>query len=219
MCNLYQLKGSLKDLERAMSGQLGVRMVLPPGVTPESSNQPLPETVAPKRPGLFLRPTEGGAEPVVGRWGLIPSYHRGPEKAFQFACNNARSETMATSGVFRAAVKARRCLIPMSAFIEWTGPKGGKTKHLITAADGGLLFAAGLWEEAWPEGQSLVSYTMVMTDAREGDDMAPFHDRQPVLLDRERARCWLDVAADYRPLLCGLAPASLAFDPPEPATA
>lgn len=217
MCNLYQLRASLKDLERAMAGKLDLRLVFPPGVTADSSNMPPPETVAPKRPGLFLRPVEGGAEAVVGRWGLIPSYHRGPEKAFQFACNNARSETMATSGVFRSAVKARRCLIPMSAFIEWTGPKGGKTKHLITAADGGLLFAAGLWEEAWPEGQPLTSYTMVMTDARPGDDMAPFHDRQPVLLDRERAQVWLNPTLDYGPLLGALPAGSLSFDPPTPA--
>ncbi len=219
MCNLYQLRASLKDLERAMAGKLGMALVLPPGVTAESSNQPLPETVAPKRPGLFLRPVEGGAEPVVGRWGLIPAYHRGPEKDFKFACNNARSESMASSGVFRGAVKARRCLIPMSAFIEWTGPKGGKTKHLITAADGDPLFAAGLWEEAWPEGQPLISYTMVMTGVHENDDMAPFHDRQPVLLDRDRARVWLDADADYAELLRALPPHSLQFDPPQPAMA
>ena len=219
MCNLYHLRASLKDLERAMAGKLDMRLVFPPGVTAESSNQPPPETVAPKRPGLFVRPVDGGGEPVVGRWGLIPSYHRGPEKAFQFACNNARSETMATSGVFRAAVKSRRCLIPMSGFIEWTGPKGGKTKHLITASDGDLLFAAGLWEEAWPEGQSLVSYTMVMTGAEEGDDMRPFHDRQPVLLDREGAEAWLDPQRPYIDLLNALPPGSLTFDPPQPAPA
>lgn len=219
MCNLYHHKASLKDLERAMASKLDMPLVLPAGVTAQTSNLAPPETVAPKRPGLFLRPVDGGAEPVVGRWGLIPAYHRGPEKAFQFACNNARSETMATSGVFRGAVKARRCLIPMSGFIEWTGPKGGKTKHMITAADGGMLFAAGLWEDAWPEGQPLTSYTMVMTQAKAGDDMAPFHDRQPVLLDRERARVWLDTAAPYADLLQALPPGSLAFDPPQPAAA
>ncbi len=30
---------------------------------------------------------------------------------------------------------------------------------------------------------------MLTQDARYGDDMRPFHDRQPVFLDAARARC------------------------------
>ena len=149
----------------------------------------------------------GGLEPTVGRWGLVPFNHRGPLKAVKFPMNNARSETMAEKWPFREAFARRRCLIPMTAFTEWTGPKGSKTAHQITAADGGLLFAA--------EGP-LISYTMVMTASVEGDDMFPFHDRQPVLLDRDRAAVWLDVLKDPVELYTALPAGALAFDPPEP---
>ncbi|HRD29935.1 MAG TPA: SOS response-associated peptidase family protein, partial [Caulobacter sp.] len=89
-------------------------------------------------------------------------------------------------------------------------------RHSITAADGGLLFAAGLWEDSTPDEGPLVSYTMVMAATAPGDDMAPFHDRQPVLLDAGRAATWLDLTADYAPILRALPPRTLAFDPPEP---
>jgi putative SOS response-associated peptidase YedK len=107
----------------------------------------------------------------------------------------------------------------MSAFTEWTGPVGSKTRHSITAADGGLLFAAGLWEDANPDEGPLISYTMVMTSTADGDDMHRFHDRQPVLLDRERADTWLNLEADYGSIIRALPPRSLVFDPPEPASA
>lgn len=57
---------------------------------------------------------------------------------------------------------------------------------------------------------------MVMAATVAGDDMAPFHDRQPVLLDAARATTWLDLGADYTPILNAMPPGMLAFDPPEP---
>lgn len=224
MCNKYRLKAALREVGEATKRQLQLPLLFAPGVTAETSNMPVPEDVYPKRDGLFLRPADAadplaGLEPVVGRWGLVPWNHKGSVKAIKFPCNNARSETMATKWPFREAAARRRCIIPMTGFTEWTGPAGSKTAHAITAADGGLLFAAGLWEDSSPHEGPLVSYTMVMTGCAEGDDMAPFHDRQPVLLDRERARTWLDLANDYAPLLCALPPGSLMFDPPDPVAA
>lgn len=220
MCNAYNLKTRLYGIGEALRGQLGWDLDLPEGVTAETSNLPVPEALYPKKDGLFLRPGGGGGgglEPVVGRWGLVPFNHKGPLKALKFPMNNARSETMAAKWPFREATARRRCLIPMTAFTEWTGPVGGKTRHNITAADGGMLFAAGLWEDAVPEEGPLVSYTMVMAATAPGDDMAPFHDRQPVLLDASRAATWLDLTADYKPILTALPPGTLAFDPPQPA--
>lgn len=218
MCNAYNLKTNLARAGDAVRSQLGLRLDLPPGVTAETSNLPIPSAVFPKKDGLFLRPavSGGGLEPTVGRWGLVPFNHRGPLKAVKFPMNNARSETMAEKWPFREAFARRRCLIPMTAFTEWTGPKGSKTAHQITAADGGLLFAAGLWEDSTPAEGPLISYTMVMTASVEGDDMFPFHDRQPVLLDRDRAAVWLDVLKDPVELYTALPAGALAFDPPEP---
>jgi putative SOS response-associated peptidase YedK len=66
-----------------------------------------------------------------------------------FKMINARAETVAEKPAFRSAFRRRRCLIPASGFYEWqTQPGGLKQPFWITAADGGLLTFAGLWE-AW----------------------------------------------------------------------
>jgi putative SOS response-associated peptidase YedK len=93
------------------------------------------------------------------------------------------------------------------------------TKHRISMADGSPLFLAGLWSRHSWEGETTESYTMVMQEAREGDDMRPFHNRQPVFLDRERAATWLDLAADHAPLMKSPPRGALVFDPPEPVPA
>ena len=53
--------------------------------------------------------------------------NKGGLKAWKASTNNARSETMATSPAFREAYRRRRCIIPVTSFTEWTGPKGSKT--------------------------------------------------------------------------------------------
>lgn len=219
MCNAYNLKTRMAGIGGAVRDYLHRDLDLPGGVTAETSNMPIPEALYPKKDGLFLRPTEGGLEPLVGRWGLVPFNHKGSLKAVKFPCNNARSETMATKWPFKEATARRRCVIPMTAFTEWTGPVGTKTRHNITSSSGGMLFAAGLWEDSNPDEGPLISYTMVMAGTSDGDDMFRFHDRQPVLLDADRAAIWLDLEADFRPILNAMPPGTLSFDPPEPVPA
>jgi len=152
----------------------------------------------------------------VGRWGVVPAHHEGPAKAWSKSTHNCRSETMWTLPAFRSSLAHWRCIIPVSAFFEHTGPKGAMTRHAISRANGGLLFLAGLWAQHIWEDEVTQSYTMIMQDVREGDDMRPFHDRQPVFLDRDGAGRWLDLKASYRPVVTSPPNAMLAFDPPRP---
>jgi putative SOS response-associated peptidase YedK len=50
-------------------------------------------------------------------WGLIPFWAKDTKSAYRTI--NARAETIAINPAFRAAYKARRCLIPASGFYEW----------------------------------------------------------------------------------------------------
>jgi putative SOS response-associated peptidase YedK len=224
MCNAYNLKAPMRAIGEALDRQLGLALVLPPGVTAQTSNMAIPQAVYPRRDGLILRPVDpaaptGGLEPTLTHWNLTPFFHKGGLKTWKASTNNARSETMAASPAFRDAYRRRRCLIPATSFTEWTGPKGGKTAHAISRADGEIMFFAGLWERA-PQGDDLVeSYTMPMIDAVHGDDVAPFHNRQPVLLDHAGAGVWLDLAADPAGILRSPAAGTLIADPPEPAAA
>lgn len=223
MCNLYTLDPVLNDLARDFDKFLGLQLHLEAG--PDTlANQPWKTSVWPKYQGLFVRPIDpanpaGALEPAVGRWGVVPAHHKGPAKAWPKSTNNCRSETMWALPAFKDSVAARRCIIPATYFVEHTGPKGSMTKHKISMADGSPLFLAGLWARHSWEDETTDSYTMVMQDAREGDDILPFHDRQPVFLDRERARAWLDLSARYDVLLTSPPKGSLAFDPPSPVPA
>ena len=73
------------------------------------------------------------------------------------------------------------------------------------ALDGEPLFAlAGLWE--WwkdPAGAAIETYTIVTTAANA--QLAPIHDRMPVVLPADRHAAWLDVARPADDLLAPLA--------------
>lgn len=223
MCNLYRNNPTLQELVEAFGQLLDLKLHLEAG-TATLSNQPWRTEVYPRYQGLFVRPRDpkdlgAGLEPAVGRWGIVPFFHKGPAAAWKFPTNNCRSEEMHAKPSFRDAVKAKRCIIPASDFSEWTGPKGKMTRHYIRRADGAPLFLAGLWaSHAW-EGERTDSYSMVMMETAEGEDMHPFHSRQPVVLDREGARTWLDLAADYRTVLKAPAAGTLAAEPPAPVAA
>jgi putative SOS response-associated peptidase YedK len=94
--------------------------------------------------------------------------------------------------MFRSAFKSRRCIIPASGFYEWTGPKSDRTPHYFSSRNGAPLAFAGLWEN-WrnPEsGESILSATIIVGAANEW--MTRYHDRLPVLLEREDFGAWFE---------------------------
>jgi putative SOS response-associated peptidase YedK len=59
---------------------------------------------------------------------------------------NARAETVAGKPMFRSPFKRNRCIIPASGYFEWKTMPEGKQPCFISAADGGVLGIAGLWD-------------------------------------------------------------------------
>ena len=55
-------------------------------------------------------------ELAEARWGLIPAWSKEPRTTY--ATFNARVETVATKPAFRAAYRARRCLVPTSGTLD-----------------------------------------------------------------------------------------------------
>jgi putative SOS response-associated peptidase YedK len=77
-----------------------------------------------------------------------------------------------------------------AGYYEWIAKSDGKQPFFISAADGGALSFAGLWDGSKnPEtGEQVVSCTIIVTDANALT--RPIHDRMPVLLDKAVAeRC------------------------------
>jgi putative SOS response-associated peptidase YedK len=100
---------------------------------------------------------------------------------------------------------SKRCLIPASGFYEFTGKKYPKTKHRFSLIGAPFMAIAGLWREA--QGNHPASFTMLTTSP--GPDVAPYHDRQVVVLQPENWADWLHLTKPQGKLLRPLPEGSL----------
>jgi putative SOS response-associated peptidase YedK len=143
-----------------------------------------------------VRPTE--AIPVVNMeheltrmyWGFVPSWAKERPKGAPLI--NARAEGIETKPTFRKPLRFQRCIIPATGFYEWQTPATGgkKVKFLFTRKDGDFLALAGLYD-TWktPDGQDLESCVIITTTPNE--EVAPIHDRMPVILTEDEETAWL----------------------------
>lgn len=141
--------------------------------------------VAPSQDAPIVK---AGRKLAVVRWGLIPFWAK--DEKISYRTINARAETVAEKPAFRAAFKARRCLVPASGFYEWQKQeKGQKQPWYITGKEGQPLTFAGLWER-WngPEGE-IESCTIIVSEGNAF--MATLHHRMPVILDPADFDRWL----------------------------
>ena len=103
---------------------------------------------------------------------------------------NARSETIAKSGMFKEAFAKRRCLVPAPVYYEWRDDPEGKTPFAVTRVDGEPVAFAGIWE-TWksPDGERLGTFARITTEAN--ILLAPIQDRMPVIVERADWPLWL----------------------------
>ena len=131
------------------------------------------------------------------RWGLVPSWAK--DVGIGSRMINARAETVRDKPAYRAAFRARRCLVPASGWFEWQGTRGTRQPWYIALADGSPLSFAALWERWNKSGDLLETFTIITTAACEG--LADIHHRQPAIIRPERFGDWLDPASPSEQLL------------------
>lgn len=171
-------------------------------------NWPARYNVAPTQDVAVVHATGAGNRRLsTMRWGLVPAWAK--DLGIGARMINARAETLAEKPAFRQALRSRRCLIPADGFYEWQ-PQPGRSKRpcYFSAADGGPLALAGLWER-WdraPDGASVFSCTIVTVAAN--PLLRPVHDRMPAILYDEAQQAWLeDAGTDVRAAVGLLQPA------------
>jgi putative SOS response-associated peptidase YedK len=187
MCNDYRSHVDLDTVRRDFDG-IHIRLRFPegaPNLAPRDDIR-ITDTAPIIRPG----DEPATAELVQRRWSW-------PERGRPVY--NFRSEN-------REFTKGR-CLIIADGFYEFTShtdPKS-KRKHkwLFTVPDGRWFCIAGIWR-ATEVGEA---FTMLTT--KPSPDVAPYHDRQVVVLDRADWARWLDPSASARAILAPLPPGSL----------
>lgn len=130
-------------------------------------------------------------EAFLPTWGLRPSWakEKGPRPI------NARLETAATNGMFRAAFSSARALVPMTGYYEWQEAveDGKKVKNpsYVHAPDDELLLAAGLlaFHRNGDDDDWRTTFTII---TRTGEDAAgEVHDRMPTFLTMAAWDAWL----------------------------
>ena len=181
MCNRYRV--TAKQIEIAQ--RYGVDPAL---LFPEPETLPPPE-LFPKRSGWVLRKQEGVRRLELMKWGI-------PLPPTGKPVTNVRN---LASPFWRSMLKspARRCLVPVTDFCEWSGEKGSKIEHWFSLPSKPIFSFAGIWRPT-PEGNAYAFLTCEPNPL-----VAPIHAKaMPVILHDEDYDRWLDGEVDE---VCSLA--------------
>ena len=105
MCGRYSLTTPPEKIAKAFS------------LAPPLLNLAARYNIAPSQEAPVIRLADGDKrELVLLRWGLVPSWSKGPDSRYSMI--NARAETVDIKPAFREAFRKRRCLVPADGFYE-----------------------------------------------------------------------------------------------------
>ena len=187
MCNAYEQHVKWVEYCKMMQA-------LELGIPTQQSEFDLPESgdVRINDMAPVMRAAGNNVELVSMNFSFAPS---GPKGGPVF---NFRSEG-------RSFANSNRCLIPASAFFEFTGKKYPKTKHRFTLNGAPFMAIAGIWRVG--QGNQPSAFTMLTTEP--GPDIVPFHNRQIVVLQPPDWAAWLYLTKPEAELLRPLPAGSL----------
>lgn len=122
------------------------------------------------------------------RWGFVPHWYKSPTDGPLLI--NARAETLAEKPAFKAACRARRCLIPARGFYEWSKDADGvRLPWYIQRKDRAPVVFGGIWQD-WNLGDHpLVTCAIVTTAANR--NIGRIHHRMPLILRPDQWGLWL----------------------------
>ncbi len=192
MCNLYRMTRTVDEMAslfdvQARAGNVG-------------------QEVYPGYPGYVI--AEGRMQTMA--WGFPLTLKGKNGQALKpKPVNNARCDKL-RSPFWRSSFEDRRCLIPMTAFAEAQGPKGGKTRTWLSLPDVPAFACGGIWRGSDEWGPV---FSMVMTDASEATSHV--HDRMPVILDAAMYSQWLEGSPKDAWELCRPYAGKIAIEPSE----
>ncbi|WP_346769428.1 SOS response-associated peptidase [Planctomonas sp. JC2975] len=132
---------------------------------------------------------------AAARWSLVPPWSE--TLKMKYPTFNARSEDILSKSTWRKPVQSHRCIVPATAYYEWTGEKGSKIPHSFSRPEGGVLGFAGLYswwlDKTVPENDDTrwhLTATILTSDAI--PNLAGIHDRAPVILPETHWQHWID---------------------------
>jgi len=185
MCNTYRFR-PFADQPFEEIRQIGIPLEFPEG---RPNIEPRDEIRIGDTAPLLTR-TGKGAALTMRKWAWTSPQGR---PVFNFRSDD------------RSFASSLRCAIPADGFYEFTDALPGqkrKTRWLFTLAASPTFWIAGVIREG--------AFAMLTT--RPGPDIAPYHDRQIVILETQRVMDWLDLRTPEIDLLAPLPAGSLAVE-------
>ena len=132
----------------------------------------------------LMRPTLQG--PVILPDGQLAEMRWGFSRKFSNAVVSAREDKL-DSPMRQVAMRESRCLIPLAAYFEWSGPTGQKRTHRFTSPEDDWLWIAGIWEHHQEYGRC---YSMITTEPT--GVVRGIHSRMPAILSLDQTDAFLD---------------------------
>ena len=178
MCNLYRMTATVDEMRKVFGPFEGDRANVAPR-----------EEIYPKMTAPVLRNADGALALDEMEWGFP-----GPKAAGGRPVTNVRN---LASPFWRSALAnpARRCLVPVTRFSEWSAAPdpatGRKVKHWFGRADDALFAFAGLWRPGEERG-----YYAFLTCAPNETVGAVHPKAMPVMLEPEQHAQWLEGSAE-----------------------
>lgn len=182
MCNLYRLKASAEE----------VAALFRAGNAAAGSNHA--QDIYPGYPGLVV--ASGQVQQMTWGFPLTLESKTTGKPLKPKPVNNTRADKL-DSFFWRASFAERRCLLPLTAWAEAEGPRGGKTRSWFSLPGQPIFVCAAVWRRSEEWGNA---YSMVMTEA--AGAAAELHDRMPVILNREDWQTWQDATPEEAQQLC-----------------
>jgi putative SOS response-associated peptidase YedK len=130
-------------------------------------------------------------------WGLLP--HFAKDEHYKHKPINARAETVNELPTFRHPFHRTRCLIPFTGFFEPDKINFSKEPypwHYFTMTDSSIFAFAGMYDVWKGDGKEIHTYTIITTTPNA--IVGRYHERMPVILEKEDEGTWLnpDIEAD-----------------------
>lgn len=128
---------------------------------------------------------------VALNWPYIPPFE--PEPTTKYNTVTAKAESVATSRLWRSAIRHRRCLIAADGFYkpDNTTVTKPKRQYYFRRRDKKPFFMAGVWGR-WDghNGEHIDSCTIITTDAN--SVVGSVHETMPAIIPPERYDIWLE---------------------------
>ncbi|MGB9928363.1 MAG: SOS response-associated peptidase [Methanosarcina sp.] len=140
-------------------------------------------------------------------WGLLP--HFAKDENYKHKPINAKAETIHQLPTFRHSFHHKRCLVPATGFFEPDKIHFSKNPfpwHYFQMKGQEIFAFAGLYD-VWKDhnnGKEIHSYTIITTEPNA--IVGKYHDRMPVILEKEVEDKWLDPDIEAEKLLSLLKP-------------